>query len=108
MFWLDRLYPGHPSQDTLLKETKDTIMYAMQTLGLRKVENGSMGLFFGKNEIMRLIDFDNDYNQYREVSEQHHLAWIFAWVCGIRPSSLGDGHLTWVSLIQETCCASRV
>ena len=96
LFWLERINSTPPDHDRLCKSTKGTLLYALKSLGFEQVSHGSDIKYFGKLEVMDLIDYDMKHSKTLEVAEQQHLAWVLSWVCGLRPSSLGDGQFCWV------------
>ncbi|KAG4444509.1 hypothetical protein IFR05_000100 [Cadophora sp. M221] len=95
LFWLERLNSTSLDHNRLHRNTKDTLLYALKSLGFEQASLGSNVLYFGKNEMIDLIDFDTASSKTPEVAEQHHLAWVISWVCGVRPSSLGDDEFKW-------------
>lgn len=70
-----------------MRDTEKVFKYAAQKYKLTKGRASNM-LFFGKNELQDLIDFDFATSRFPMVAAQHHLAWCLTFVSGLRPGSL--------------------
>ncbi|EON64493.1 hypothetical protein W97_03725 [Coniosporium apollinis CBS 100218] len=49
-------------------------------------------VYFGRAELLDLLDADMDQTPNKAVAENHHLAWLFGLVCEVRPGTLGQIH----------------
>ncbi|RDL29637.1 uncharacterized protein BP5553_10704 [Venustampulla echinocandica] len=91
LFWVNRLCNTPPPRYILMNGTNGAMYYALEKWNLQSSRLPKV--YFGKNELVHLLDFDMSTTTAVEVAEVHHLSWTLAWVCGVRPSSLGRGEL---------------
>ena len=104
LFWIERLVNRAPKPDSLIDATKETMLYAVEKLGFQRVNAGSNVPYFGRADIIDLVDFDSKNSKFSDLAQQHHLAWTIAWACGVKPSSLGDAKFCWVKLFNSSRC----
>lgn len=101
MFWANRLCDLPPPKHILMNRTNASMYYAINKWDLQRP--GDPKVYFGKNELVQLLDYDMSITVSVEVAEGHQLAWTLAWVCGVRPGSIGrldmspDRYIRWVS-----------
>jgi hypothetical protein len=78
LFWIERLTSRPPSAERLIDATKDTILYAVEKLGFQRINAGSDVPYFGRADIIDLVDFDSKNSKFSDLAQQHHLAWTIA------------------------------
>lgn len=75
-----------PTYRTLQAKTNKALYYAAKKYGVEPSKNRKS--FFGRHELQFLIDQDMAATPNLEVAESHHLAWILACICGLRPGAI--------------------
>jgi hypothetical protein len=77
----------------LTPQQKETISDAMYSAGAESRVSVAKEdkVYIGRYELAQIIEEDTFRCERLDVAESHHLAWVLAGVCGIRPQSLGTG-----------------
>ncbi|KAF7892570.1 uncharacterized protein EAF02_000108 [Botrytis sinoallii] len=87
IFWANRKCHKPPPRNIMISRTDPVMLFARKKYDMN--DPPSVKIYFGRSELVQLLDFDMNITTAIEVAEQHHLAWTISWVCGIRPSSIG-------------------
>ncbi|KAL8918763.1 MAG: hypothetical protein Q9208_007160 [Pyrenodesmia sp. 3 TL-2023] len=90
-YWILRKCKNPPVREKFLAATSQAIQYAAKNVGAGlDGQYDQSRPYYGKSELQILIDDDSsNAGRAYEIVEQHHLAWVFGCICGVRPSSLG-------------------
>ncbi|KAK3717424.1 hypothetical protein LTR37_005814 [Vermiconidia calcicola] len=99
LHWM-KVYLDHaPNYRTLQAKTNKALYFAAKN-HLRTLADYSTSRYgvepsrynksyFGRHELQYLIDQDTAATSNILVAESHHLAWILACICGLRPGAIG-------------------
>lgn len=99
LFWMQRNSRGEFHRGKLYHASQEALRHAARSVGLLGTARDR--LYLTKYDLVMLMEYDMSVSQSPQVAEQHHLCWLFGFVLGVRPGTIGftrkrlDEYLQW-------------